>query len=143
MKIRRPSHATVVAYLALFAALGGSAYAASKVGTSELKPNAVTEPKIAKNAVHAGEVKQPIVRVARKEVAAGDPNDSFVVEARCKKKERLISGGGGWDTSGGVIVSSGPESDDVPPAPVADYTVFGIATTKPNALEARAVCLPK
>ena len=30
MKFRRPSHATVVAYLALLTALGGSAYAASK-----------------------------------------------------------------------------------------------------------------
>ena len=33
MKFRVPSHATVVAYLALFVAIGGSAYAVSKVGS--------------------------------------------------------------------------------------------------------------
>jgi hypothetical protein len=53
---RRPSHATVVAYLALFVALGGGAYAASQlpnnsVGTKNLKDGAVTKPKIANGAV--------------------------------------------------------------------------------------------
>jgi hypothetical protein len=38
----RPSHATVVAYLALFIALAtGSAVAAKKIGSGQLKKNAV------------------------------------------------------------------------------------------------------
>ena len=43
-----PSHATVVAYVALFVALGGSAYALSRgeVKTKHLADNAVTEPKL-------------------------------------------------------------------------------------------------
>lgn len=50
-KLKRPSHGTVVAYLALFVALGGSAYAAShlgknSVGTKQLKKNAVTGAKV-------------------------------------------------------------------------------------------------
>jgi hypothetical protein len=59
----RPSHATVVAYLALFVALGGSAYAAvglprNSVGTKQLKDGAVTSAKFkrsatAPNATHA------------------------------------------------------------------------------------------
>lgn len=49
---RRPSHATVVAYLALFVALGGVSYAtvvlpANSVGTKQLKDRAVTRTKVA------------------------------------------------------------------------------------------------
>jgi hypothetical protein len=48
---RRPRHATVVAYLALFVALGGSSYAALKlpagsVGNDQLRKNAVTSQKV-------------------------------------------------------------------------------------------------
>ena len=51
MKVPRPSHATVVAYLALFCAVGGSAYAVSKVGTADLKRSAVTSDKIKNKSV--------------------------------------------------------------------------------------------
>jgi hypothetical protein len=37
----RPSHGTVVAYLALFVALGGTTYAAATVGAGNIKNNAV------------------------------------------------------------------------------------------------------
>ena len=55
-KIRRPSHATVIACLALFVALGGGAMAASQLGKNtvraeQLKANAVTTKKIKKEAV--------------------------------------------------------------------------------------------
>lgn len=55
-KPRRPSHATVVAYLALFVALGGGAVAASQVGknsvgAAQLKKGSVTSAKIRKGAV--------------------------------------------------------------------------------------------
>ncbi len=61
-RLKRPSHATVVAYLALFVALGGSAFAATllgknSVGTKQLKKNAVTSPKIQKQAITANKVK--------------------------------------------------------------------------------------
>jgi hypothetical protein len=54
--VKLPSHNTVIAYLALFVALGGSAYAATQlpknsVGTKQLKPNAVTTAKIKNGAV--------------------------------------------------------------------------------------------
>lgn len=41
MKPRRPSHATVVAYIALFVALGGSAYAVSQVGSKDVADNSL------------------------------------------------------------------------------------------------------
>jgi hypothetical protein len=55
---RRPSHATIVAYLALFVALGGSAYAATSlpagsVGATQIRAGAVTSGKLAKSAVTA------------------------------------------------------------------------------------------
>lgn len=49
-KIRRPRYAEVVATLALFFALGGTAYAAT-IGTSDIQNGAVTTPKLASEAV--------------------------------------------------------------------------------------------
>jgi len=54
MKLRRPSPAMIVAIIALFAALSGSAYAAlgkNSVGSRQLKSKAVTTGKIANNAI--------------------------------------------------------------------------------------------
>lgn len=39
--VRRPSHATLVAYLALFFAFGGTAYAAATIGSAEVKNNSL------------------------------------------------------------------------------------------------------
>ncbi len=62
-KLKRPSHGTVVAYLALFVALGGSAYAAThlgknSVGSKQLKNNAVVTAKIKKESVTGAKVKK-------------------------------------------------------------------------------------
>jgi hypothetical protein len=58
----RPSHATVVAYLALFVALGGSAYAfhlgKNSVGSKQLKKNAVITAKVKNEAITAAKVKR-------------------------------------------------------------------------------------
>jgi hypothetical protein len=69
--MKRPSHATVVAYVALFVALAGSAYAGTQlsknsvgpkqlkkdaVTTAKIKAGAVTGPKIADNAVTGAKV---------------------------------------------------------------------------------------
>jgi hypothetical protein len=49
-RIRRPRYADLVATLALFFALGGTAYAAT-IGTSDIQNGAVTTPKLADEAV--------------------------------------------------------------------------------------------
>jgi hypothetical protein len=41
LHVRRPGHATLVAYLALFFALGGTAYAAATIGSPEVKDNSL------------------------------------------------------------------------------------------------------
>jgi hypothetical protein len=55
--MKRPSHGTTVAYLALFTALGGGAYAASlprnSVGTPQLKKSAVTSVKVRNKSLRA------------------------------------------------------------------------------------------
>jgi hypothetical protein len=62
MRVRRPSHATVVAYLALVVALGGTAMAASTLGTNtvgprQLRRNAVTTAKVKNKAITAAKIK--------------------------------------------------------------------------------------
>lgn len=59
--MKLPRHNTVIAYLALFVALGGSAYAATQlpknsVGPKQLKANAVTGPKIKNGAVTGSKI---------------------------------------------------------------------------------------
>jgi hypothetical protein len=49
----RPTFAQVTATLALFVALGGTGYAATTIGTSQIADNAVTTPKLAAGAVTA------------------------------------------------------------------------------------------
>jgi hypothetical protein len=59
--VKLPSHNTVIAYLALFVALGGTAFAATQlpknsVGTKQLKANAVTTAKIKSGAVNGTKI---------------------------------------------------------------------------------------
>ena len=65
MRLRRPGHATVVAYLALFIALSGTAMAVKKIGPSGLKKNAVTTKKIADEAVKTSKLKDGAVTEAK------------------------------------------------------------------------------
>jgi hypothetical protein len=58
--VKSSRHATAIAFLALFVALGGGAYAASKlpknsVGTAQLKKNAVTSAKVKNGSLKAAD----------------------------------------------------------------------------------------
>lgn len=66
-RIRRPSHQTLVAYLALFIALGGTSYAAiqlprNSVGPKQIKKNAVRSPEIRNNAVVSRDIRNRTIR---------------------------------------------------------------------------------
>jgi hypothetical protein len=70
----RPSHATVVAYLALFVALGGASYAAIRiparsVGARQLRNRAVTGAKIAGRAVTGAKIANGAVTGAKVSVS--------------------------------------------------------------------------
>ena len=69
------NHATVVAYLALFVALGGGAYAVTSlpnnsVGTPQLKPNAVVSSKVKDNSITGADVKESTLGKVPKAFAA-------------------------------------------------------------------------
>jgi len=72
IRAKRPSPSLVISILALFVALGGSAYAASKVGTKNIKNNAITAAKIKKNAITTVKIKNEAVTGAKiKEASLG------------------------------------------------------------------------
>lgn len=58
----RPSPALVIALIALFVSIGGVGYAASKIGTNDLKNGAVTSKKLDKNAVKTKKIHDQAVK---------------------------------------------------------------------------------
>jgi hypothetical protein len=134
MNIRKPSHTTVVAYLALFAALGGSAYAVSKIGTADLKRGAVTSKKIRDHSVRGRDLTKIFLRQDKQAVAAGNTAMSTAV-ARCHKAEQLVTGAGGWIGDGNLTSGIASRQNDL-------YAVRG---TNPDGsadtLLAQAVCI--
>lgn len=69
-KVRRPSVALVVSFVALFASFGGGAYAAfqlpnNSVGTRQLRNKAVTGAKLAPNSVGTADLKDGAVTAAK------------------------------------------------------------------------------
>ncbi len=62
---KRVTSAHVIAVIALFVALGSGAYAGSKIGSSQIKKNAVTTAKIKKNAVTSAKIRKNAVTAAK------------------------------------------------------------------------------
>ena len=58
---RRPSPALIVALLALFVALGGSSYAAVKIGARDIQRGAVGTRAIANNSIRSGDIRNAAV----------------------------------------------------------------------------------
>ena len=58
---RRPSPAMIVALLALFVALGGSSYAAVKIGARDIQRGAVGTRAIANNSIRSGDIRNATV----------------------------------------------------------------------------------
>jgi hypothetical protein len=117
--VSRPSPAMVVAVIALIVALAGSAYAAGKIGTKQLKKNAVSTKKIKDDAVTGSKIANGAVNGAK--LAKGavgvvmrqgptttiTGGNSVRAEANCKPGERA-TGGGVYNESnvGSLLVTS-------------------------------------
>ncbi len=125
MKIRRPSHTTVVAYLALFAALGGTALAArDNLGGKELKQLVVRE----------------------KQFSPSAAGGLATVAVRCRKGEQFIAGGGGWrseNASAAAPTISRAAATKGKRSRPSGFVVQGRAPALANTLVAQALCLPK
>ena len=77
--------ATIIATSALLVALSGAGYAATKIGTAQLKNNAVTTPKIKNSAVNTAKLKNSAVnssKLASGAVAAADLGNNAVTSAK-------------------------------------------------------------
>lgn len=117
-KIGTPSPALVVAILALVVAIGGTAYATTKLGSSDLK--------------------QFRANFNDKEVA---PGKQVTVAAKCKKGQRLISGGFDTEPGPGFEVYSAVPFGKTEPR---KFSVAGRNTGQESSVvTAVAVCLKK
>jgi hypothetical protein len=84
--LKRPKHATVVAYLALFAALAGGAYAAATVNSGDVVNNSLKSVDLKNNAgVKGTDVKNSSLRgndIANDSVTGADVKESSLLAAR-------------------------------------------------------------
>ncbi len=122
MRIGRPSHATIVAYLALLVALGGTAVAArDDTGAKELAQFVIREDKGVANSGGA----------------------AFAI-ARCHRREQYVSGGYLWGIGSAVheIAGAGPTGARLN-GPPRRFSVQGRSSIPGDTLTAQAVCLPK
>ena len=105
IKFKRPSHATIVAYLALFVAVGGTtAYAADTVFSSDIVDGEVKTPDVANFAVTAGKLGNASVgkvKIAGNAVDGPRVADGTLTEADLKNVP--------WQT-----VAANPPSDTDP-----------------------------
>ena len=119
----RPTPAMVVALLALTVALGGTAFAAAKIGTSDIKNNAVTSKKIKKKAVTSSRIDKQAVtgnRLAKNAVKAAKIQEGAV------KGAKILDGAVGTDKlSDGAVTGPKVADDTLSDAKISDYKVFG------------------
>ena len=115
----RPSSGTVIAIIALIAAIGGTAYAAKKIGTKQLANGAVTSKKIKNGAVGGSKLGNVIVRNVTVTILDGGVGSAI---AACSGSEKMIGGGARFVHSLGAtdlhLIGSGPQkttTDDAAP----------------------------
>jgi hypothetical protein len=92
-KVRRPSPALVIAFLALFAAMGGSAVAATKliIHTRNIADGAVTNPKLRNGAVSNSKLNGQL-----RSVLASQESSRFCTPTLCIDADPASGGSGGW-----------------------------------------------
>lgn len=150
--IPRPSPAIVIACLALAVALSGTSYAkilalpVNSVGTPQLKPNAVTSPKVRNHSLLAVDFKPgQLPGIRGYQVVSAGPvivnNQVFnSLLMTCPPGKRAIGGGGG--TGGGIVVGDGPYI--VVNQPSVDGTSWLVQTARAqpgySALVGRVIC---
>ena len=76
---RRPAHSTVIAYLALFVALGGTAFAVTEIGGNQIRDDAIKNRHIHDDAVRSEQIASSAIRspqVAYKSLTGRDIDES-------------------------------------------------------------------
>jgi hypothetical protein len=125
-RLPRPTYAQVTATLALFVAPGGTGYAATTIGTAQLKNNAVTTPKIKNAAVTTAKLKNNAVtgdKIASNAVGAGKIANASVttpkIAAGAVTASQLAPA-----TLAALQGRTGPAGPAGPPGPSDTYSIF-------------------
>lgn len=115
---KRPTHATVVAYLALFVAVGGTSYAAATVGSADIRNNSIRGKDVHTDTLTGREIKESKLagvagldtyQVTASAVANGS-EDSVSSRATCKRRDRAVGGGVqvNAEIPGAAVLRDGP-----------------------------------
>src|SRR4051812_13317273 len=108
MRPKRPSHATLVAYLALFVALGGTVYAASRISGRAIRPGSTPGNRLMPSSVGGKQVNEPslnalgFIHTNAKSVdqpcaGPGGSENCASTTLKLRHPSRIIGiGGGGW-----------------------------------------------
>ena len=143
-------HATVVAYLALFVALGGGAYAAAEIGSADIVDGSVTSADVKNRTLSTKDLSAKALQDIRSldvvvrpgpPITVG-PGENASTSADCRPGERLV-GGGGSATPGSVLQDSVPDSTGGIGRPATRWTVTfqRIRTSGISSALAFAVCV--
>ena len=146
LRPRVPTPALVISIIALFAALGGTSYAAlanGSVGTAQLRNKAVTNAKLGPTSVGKAKIRNGAVGLGQ--LAVSTPTGSVsvpansrgTVSASCPSGTVVLAGGGGFPgvtTRFGLLQSSNASGNS--------WLVEGWnLTTTAQTLTVRAVCI--
>ena len=128
---RRFTSAHAIALLALFVALGGSAYAVSSINGallkrgsvpgSKLKKNAVTSAKLASNAVTSAKIANGAVRAA--DLAAGAVGTANLADSAVASGKLADSAVASGKLAGGAVTGAKLAGDSVDGSKVADGSI--------------------
>jgi hypothetical protein len=112
LKLHRPSPALVIALLALFAATGGTAFAASGlIHTRDIANGAVTKPKLADGSVSPSKLTRYLNTVLAKQESS-----RFCTPTLCIDADPASGGSGGWgfDTTANAPVTKLKKGNSYP-----------------------------
>jgi hypothetical protein len=148
LRPKAPSPALIISFIALFAALGGTSYAAlanGSVGTAQLRNKAVTNAKLAPLSVGTAKIRDAAVSQAKLAITTQSasvgvpPGQRGSVTAGCPSGSVVMDGGGGFPgpfiTGTGLLQSS--NASGTSGWQVQGFNNSGVAQT----LVARVVCI--
>jgi hypothetical protein len=132
----RLNHATVVAYLALFVALGGSSYAAVKINGKSIKNGSIPGAKLEQRTITA-------LNVAKKTLTGTEIRDGSLLAADFKAGE-LRAGPQGPQGARGDNGVPGPKGDTGAPGSngATNVVVRTVAAVHPTGQSSVAACNP-
>ena len=126
----RVNHATVVAYLALFIALGGSAYAVTRINGQVIIDRSIPGNRLARHTVGAQELKTRLGVTVRRALIADRVADVHLAgEATSRARARIASTGGTSSTGGLVGLMAGQSQTLFTAGP---FTLSGRCTADPS-----------